>query len=58
MDARTENELAMLLDGLRLYDDTGCFTRFLAALVDHGCPVEAIVLAFRDAYGEEEGEKR
>lgn len=57
MDAKTENELAMLLDGLRLYDDTGCFTHFLAALVDHGCPVEAIVLAFRDAYGEE-GEKR
>lgn len=36
MDARTENELAMLLDGLRLYDDTGCFTRFLAALVVKG----------------------
>ena len=50
-----ERGLDILMQGLKAYDVTGIFTRFLAALVNNGCPVEAIVKAFRAAYVEGAG---
>lgn len=44
-----KRDLDVLMQGLKAYDVTGIFTRFLAALVDNGCPVEAIVKAIRAA---------
>ena len=44
-----KRDLDVLMQVLKAYDVTGIFTRFLAALVDNGCPVEAIVKAIRAA---------
>lgn len=50
MDKETQRDLGLLMSGLKMYDTTGIFTSFLAALVDNGCPVEAIVKAFDKTY--------
>lgn len=50
MDKETQWDLDLLMSGLKMYDTTGIFTSFLAALVDNGCPVEAIVKAFDKTY--------
>lgn len=50
MDKETQRDLDALMLGLKMFDPTGVFTSFLAALVDNGCPVEAIVKAFDKTY--------
>ena len=44
-----QEDLDTLILGLKMYDVTGVFTRFLVALVDNGCPVEAIAKAIKEA---------
>ena len=50
MGGEDEQYLETFVHGLKMYDVTGIFTRFLAALVDNGCPVEAIVKAIKEVY--------